>query len=178
VCGDDWAAGLADDATVLFLADGLGHGAAAADASREAVRLFRKYQDHPVEALLAQIHQGLRATRGAAIAVARVQPAAGQVVFGGIGNIAGTVISGASVKKTVSQNGTAGHVARRFTQFTYPHGDDLTVILHSDGLTTSWSLDGYPGLTQRDPALIAGVLYRDFQRGTDDSSVLVARWHQ
>lgn len=33
----------------------------------------------------------------------------------------------------------------------------------------------YPGLLARAPSLIAGVLYRDFCRGRDDTTVLVAR---
>ena len=33
----------------------------------------------------------------------------------------------------------------------------------------------YPGLAQRPPALIAGVLYRDFSRRRDDVTVVVAR---
>ncbi len=46
--------------------------------------------------------------------------------------------------------------------------------MHSDGLGTHWDLDGYPGpAAQRHPALIAGVLYRDFARGRDDATVIV-----
>jgi hypothetical protein len=44
--------------------------------------------------------------------------------------------------------------------------------MHSDGLLSRWSLDVYPGLARRDPALLAGVLYRDFRRGRDDVTVL------
>ena len=47
--------------------------------------------------------------------------------------------------------------------------------MHSDGLISHWKLDAYPGLALRDPALVAAVLYRDFQRGRDDVTVLVAR---
>ena len=36
------------------------------------------------------------------------------------------------------------------------------LVMHSDGLTSRWSLDAYQGLLSRHPALIAGVLYRDF----------------
>ena len=47
------------------------------------------------------------------------------------------------------------------------------------GIPTGWPRAGastlIPGLIARDPALIAGVLYRDFQRGRDDVTVLVAR---
>jgi hypothetical protein len=48
--------------------------------------------------------------------------------------------------------------------------------MHSDGLTTSWSMDAYPGLIRRHPALIAGVLYRDASRGRDDVCVLAGRY--
>jgi hypothetical protein len=47
--------------------------------------------------------------------------------------------------------------------------------MHSDGLLTNWSLDAYPGLLTRHPALIAGVMYRDFRRGRDDVTVLAVR---
>ena len=47
--------------------------------------------------------------------------------------------------------------------------------MHSDGLGTRWDLAKYPGLAARHTALIAGVLYRDFQRGRDDATVVVLR---
>ena len=46
--------------------------------------------------------------------------------------------------------------------------------MHSDGLSTGTASTRYPGLAVRDPALIAGVLYRDFTRGHDDATVVVA----
>jgi len=36
-------------------------------------------------------------------------------------------------------------------------------------------LEGYPGIWNKQPALIAGLLYRDHQRGRDDVTVLVAK---
>jgi hypothetical protein len=47
--------------------------------------------------------------------------------------------------------------------------------MHSDGLATQWQLSSYPGLVNKHPALIAGILYRDFRRERDDVTVLVAR---
>jgi hypothetical protein len=74
-----------------------------------------------------------------------------------------------------AHNGIAGHEARRIHEFSYPFPDDGLLVLHSDGLKSQWSLDGYPGLAERDPALIAGILFRDFNRGRDDVTVVVAR---
>jgi len=48
-------------------------------------------------------------------------------------------------------------------------------VIHSDGLGTHWDLGRYPGLAQREPSLIAGVLYRDFARRRDDVTVVVGR---
>ena len=47
--------------------------------------------------------------------------------------------------------------------------------MHSDGLSTKLYITAYPGLLGRDPSLIAGVLYRDYARGHDDVTVLVAK---
>jgi len=52
------------------------------------------------------------------------------------------------------------------------------VIMHSDGLSARWKLSDYPGLFERHPAVIAGVLYRDNVRIRDDATVLVARYVQ
>jgi hypothetical protein len=48
-------------------------------------------------------------------------------------------------------------------------------VMHSDGLSTHWSLDDYRGLRQRHPAIVAAVLYRDFSRRRDDVTVVVGR---
>jgi hypothetical protein len=49
------------------------------------------------------------------------------------------------------------------------------IVLHSDGLQTSWKLDRYANLELRHPALIAGILYRDYSRRRDDVTVLALR---
>ena len=175
VSGDAWAVNFIDKQAVLLLADGLGHGLSAADASGEAVAVFRQSYDTSPVALLQQIHATLKGTRGAAIAVALLDTAQANVQFGGIGNIAGRVISAESTRHMVSHVGTAGHEARRFQEFTYAWPPFAAVVLHSDGLTSSWNLENYPGLLNHDPALIAAVLYRDATRGRDDVCVLAAK---
>lgn len=175
-CGDGWAMETVfTDVTVLMVADGLGHGPLAADAAAAAMRLLHRNRGEPAGAIVQAIHDGLRATRGAAVAVARVDHGAGTVSYCGIGNITGVLVSDGRVQKMVSHNGTAGLSARRIQEFTYPFAGTPLVILHSDGLGSGWSLDAYPGLAVRDPALLAGVLVRDFDRGRDDVTVLAAR---
>ncbi|WP_375463657.1 SpoIIE family protein phosphatase [uncultured Methylobacterium sp.] len=159
----------------ILVADGLGHGPSAAEASGEAVRLFRSREAEAPAAILSAIHAGLRHTRGGAVAIARYEPERGRVLFCGIGNVAGAVVTGAETKRMVSLAGTAGHVARRFQTFEYPFTPDSLLVMCSDGIGTSWSLDAYPGLRGAHPSLIAGVLYRDFARGRDDATVVIAQ---
>lgn len=177
VCGDGWAVSVQGPVVTAMVVDGLGHGPFAADAAGQAVRVFyqRRFAS-PAAALLA-IHTGLRATRGAALGIACIDTERSRVVFAGIGNIAGTLISGGQSRRLVSLNGIVGHATQRIQEFVYPYsGADALLILHSDGLETNWSLDPYPGLTARHPSLIAGILYRDFNRGgRDDVTVLAAR---
>jgi hypothetical protein len=100
----------------------------------------------------------------------------GQVVrFSGIGNLSGALVSEVAVKRMVSMNGTAGHVSPRVREFTYPYGDDVTIVLHSDGVSAKWDLDAYPGLAACRPSVIAGVLSRDFRRTNDDALMAVLR---
>lgn len=175
-CGDAWCRREFSGGSVLMMADGLGHGPFAAEASHAASASFDRTYDSAPSQSLAMMHAALRPTRGAAVAIARIDRQNAEIVFGGVGNIAATVIdTDGSIQRMVSNNGTVGHVAKRIRDFTYRLGSDPLVILASDGLATGWQLDRYPGLASRHPSLIAGILYRDFTRGRDDVSVLVAR---
>lgn len=174
-CGDSWTLRQERGRTVLLVADGLGHGPGAATASREAVRVLRESGERSPAALLERMHGALRATRGAAVAIADVPGVDGELRFAGVGNIAGSVLGADGSRSVVSLNGIVGHEMRRVQEFTYPWAHGSTLILHSDGLSARWDLARYPGLATRHPALIAGVLYRDFNRGTDDTTVAVLR---
>jgi anti-sigma regulatory factor (Ser/Thr protein kinase) len=175
VCGDAWSAHHSGDITSLIVADGLGHGPYAARASNDALDVFHRHAAHRVQTLLDYVHGGLRATRGAAVAITRYSAGSERLEFGGIGNISGAIVSPGNVKRLVSMPGTAGHNARKIQTFDYAFTSDDLLILHSDGLGTSWSLDHYPGLASMHPMLIAGVLCRDFWRHRDDVTVVVAR---
>lgn len=174
-CGDAVTAESVDSRTVLLAVDGLGHGVSAADAAQAAVRIFRANAAQPAGTTLDLIHRGLQSTRGAAAAVADIDLKRGVVRFAGIGNISAWILSETTMRAMVSHNGIVGHQARRIQEFEYPLPAGGTVVMHSDGLTSRWKADRYPGLLRRDPALLAGVLYRDCVRGRDDSSVLVCR---
>ena len=173
VSGDSWAVDVKEGRAFFIVADGLGHGPDAARASRAAVVSFMEQGSRSLVELLQGMDQEMRSTRGAAVSVAVLD--GGQLHYAGVGNIAGAVVSPTGVQRMVSMNGTLGHQAPRKQQFSYAWATGASLVMCSDGLATQWKVDGYPGLLLRHPSLIAGVLYRDFFRGRDDVTVLVAR---
>lgn len=174
ICGDAYCSRPHASGWLIIVADGLGHGPNAAQAADEAVRLFRANEDKSPGAILELLHAGLRHTRGAAVSISRLDRDRGSMVFAGVGNVSGAVVTGRDVARTVSQVGTVGLVARRIQEFEYPFSPDSLLVMHSDGVASNWSLESYPGLAAAHPSLIAAVLYRDFARARDDATVLVA----
>jgi anti-sigma regulatory factor (Ser/Thr protein kinase) len=173
-CGDAAAMVAGPDGRIgLIMADGLGHGELAAAAAQEALRQFRTHKLSDPVAALEAVHAGLRQTRGAAVAVAVIDPTRNVLAYGGIGNIAGLLAEESGVRRMVSHNGTAGHGAWKIKEFSYTFAGAPVVVLHSDGLATSWSLEAHAGLLRHDPAIVAAILYRDHARGRDDCGVLV-----
>jgi hypothetical protein len=115
----------------------------------------------------------MHGTRGGAVAVARISGPGAR--FAGVGNIAGSIVTPSVSRGLMSHNGTAGVRVRKVQELDYPWPEGGMLVMHSDGLQTRWSLDAYPGLAQRHPAVVAGLLYRDFTRGRDDVTVAVVR---
>jgi len=174
VNGDGWEQLEEDGIATMMLVDGLGHGAPAHEAAAAASDAFRTAKGSPTDKL-RMIHDAMRHTRGAAVAIAELHSANGTMRFAGVGNISATMIDPTARRSAVSVYGIMGHDVRGFREFSYPWSRESCLIMHSDGITTRWNLDRYPGLLTHDTALIAGVLWKDHRRNNDDSTILVAR---
>ena len=173
VCGDGWLFHHAPNRTLAMIVDGLGHGPDAARAASAALHVVRAHAGLRLARIIEMAHSALLPTRGAAIAIAEVLPKERIVRFAGVGNVSGVVSSASEMRSMVSNHGTMGHTLPTVHEFTYPWTSDSSLIMHSDGIMTRWNLDAYRGLATHHPALLAGVLYRDFTRGRDDASVIV-----
>lgn len=182
-CGDTWAAraltaDLASEEAapaLVMMCDGLGHGPLAARAADEARIAFRESRATEPAGVLADIHRRLRGTRGAAVAVALLDPAARRVTLCGAGNIAAFVLSPDSRQSLMSTPGIVGHNVGRPRTYEAQVPPGAALMMHSDGLGSRWLPGDFPGLLAVDPALIAGQLL--WQAGThrDDAAIVVAR---
>jgi anti-sigma regulatory factor (Ser/Thr protein kinase) len=172
-CGDSYAVARVGGAVTAIMCDGLGHGPLAAAASREAMAVFREAPGEEPAVLLERAHKRMSGTRGGAVSVVRV--AGDSVRFAGLGNVAGWILTPDRRQGLVSVPGIAGHQARKFRHYDYTIEAGATVVLHSDGLSSRWDIRNLPGLTGRDPLVIAAALLSEAGVHRDDAGVLVIK---
>jgi len=174
-CGDTWCFVERGGGALVMGVDGLGHGLAASQAAKLACDVFLTEKNRPPAAVLERIHTTLRTTRGAAVVVLDIDWDRGRLLAAGIGNLVAAIVERAGARRIPSYNGIVGYATPRIRELSYTIAPDATIILHSDGLSTTWQPERFPGLMQHPCAVIAGVLYRDCKRGRDDSMVVALR---
>lgn len=176
--GDAWHWARSDTHLTLLLADGLGHGPEAARASIAATGELRTSAHLPPADLLRRLDTALRPTRGAAVAVARLDLDQLQLSFAGIGNIGARLYTEGTWRPLLSRPGIVG-AQRPATVPVHqvPWRPDSLLVLHSDGLPSRWTPPHDPYLLTRDPAVVAAAILRDAGSAAsplrDDTSVAV-----
>jgi anti-sigma regulatory factor (Ser/Thr protein kinase) len=173
-CGDAWRVLVQGrDRTTVMVVDGLGHGPHAATAAAAATELLpMRARDEP-HVLLGALDEAMRGTRGAALSVTVIDHATREAQFSGVGNVDGRVIADGKTSHLVPKNGIIGHAMPTVHAAAVPWPAGARLIMHSDGVSARWHMDAYPGLLAAHPAIVAGVIYRDFARGRDDATVIV-----
>jgi anti-sigma regulatory factor (Ser/Thr protein kinase) len=172
-CGDVFGATRAGSTVTGVLCDGLGHGPLAATAALEAVTAVLDGPPGEPAVLVERAHRRMSHTRGGAIGVVQLDGPA--VKFAGLGNIAAVILAGGTRKGMLSVPGIAGHQAHAIRQFEYAAEPGASIILHSDGITSRWDAAALPGLTARDPLVIAAALLARAGTRRDDAGVLVLK---
>ena len=161
--------------TLLAVIDGLGHGRGAHAASQIALEVLSDWKGETLEDVFRDAHEALRASRGAVMGAALIDTAHDTFHFAGVGNIEARVFDAPEPVRPISNNGTLGARLDKLRVWSYKWVDGATVVLTSDGLSSTWDIEDYPGLLSKSPQLFAGILMRDYGRHTDDATALVAR---
>jgi anti-sigma regulatory factor (Ser/Thr protein kinase) len=172
-CGDAWRIVAGPGRISILLVDGLGHGPEAALAANAATTAFPRLASGSPDAALLALDTALRDTRGAALSVAVIDEAARTARFSGVGNVDGRVLAEGATQHLVPQSGIVGHGMPKLRSSDAPWPPGARLVLHSDGILARWRTESYPGLMSAHPALLAGVIYRDFARDRDDATVFV-----
>lgn len=160
----------------IFFGDGLGHGPAAKEATDRAGDFFLKCPDKDPVSILRQMHEAVRRTRGLVAFVADWDKKSEQWSFCGVGNIQARLFSGMSYKNYMSYNGTLGlNIPSSMKSSIVTSEKNQYLIISSDGLRSRWELTRYPSILKYDGIILASALYKDFTRGNDDASILIAK---
>ena len=177
-CGDRGVVAPFPDGVTLALIDGLGHGPEAALAARVIGSTIERLASLEPTALLARCHAEARSTRGAVIAVARVDARNDTLAWAGVGNVEavllrGSLSAGASREALVPRGGVIGTKSPplHVTTTWIARGDVL--VFTTDGIR-----GGYQSVLSPYLAIDAMVdaVHDEYGKETDDAGVLVARY--
>jgi negative regulator of sigma-B (phosphoserine phosphatase) len=158
------------------LIDGLGHGAAAADASETAAEVIRDYAEAPPQELLDRCHEALKDTRGVVMTLAWFDVEASELLWTGVGNVDARLwhpSEGGRHDVALVFGGVVGYQVPRVrpSKLTLAPGDLLVMV--TDGIDPGFAaaLDG-GGPAQA----VAERVFSAHGKGTDDALVVVVRY--
>jgi serine/threonine protein phosphatase PrpC len=174
ISGDTYL--LQEDGTGQVLAsviDGLGGGAEAAHAAKLAEQLFRERPESPLQDLIRQSHTALHTTRGAVVALLRLDQNSHSATFVGVGNIGVHVYSRQPIKP-ISKNGILGYRLPSLLELRYTYDPGDLFVLYSDGVSAQFGQDSKIDIKQSPQCLAEQILER-YGKFTDDATVLVVR---
>lgn len=177
VSGDAWKVIRNGNKIRAIMIDGLGHGAHAHEAAQEAVRSFTSLPNTAPTEQIHSLHLNLKKTRGAVVNVVFIDLANQQISYSGVGNISMKVITPLQARGCFSYNGIVGHIMPAVLNnhdLQWQNSD--IIILHTDGISSRWDLQKYPTILQHHPLVVCSALYKDFDRGSDDSTILMGRF--
>jgi anti-sigma regulatory factor (Ser/Thr protein kinase) len=175
-CGDGWAVVEEPGALTVVVVDGLGHGVPASIATDAAISALA---DNPadVDGYLARANAAMRQTRGAGLALCRLEPGRDELRCLSVGNISARLLHSGGQKGLVSFNGTVGmyEAPPAVKTMQYPWLAGATLVLWTDGLASYIDVAAEADLLTHDPAVAAAAMHRDHGRGRDDATVVVVR---
>ncbi len=176
VIGDDALFVRRGEGLLLAVADGLGHGTPAQEASGLAMATVRGSSTTSPRELLQLCQTALERTRGAVMSIVFLPEGGADLVHAGVGNIGCRLYRNRTATRFGGSSGFIGQPgsARRFREEQAPVGGRQVLLMHSDGLPSRVDLAAEDALLREPPLIVAHRLMADHARTDDDVLVLVA----
>ncbi len=173
--GDSYFTEETEDYFVCLVADGLGSGQAAHDASTRAVQVVEEHHDKGVETLMQMCNDALSQSRGAVLTLFKVHFKEKVLEYCGIGNI--RLVIGLPSGKLVHAIPKSGFLSGKPTKFDvrrieYPEGSMF--IAYSDGVDLS-SPDKRNVMRARSPKIAASYLKQKCMETVDDMTCVIGK---
>ena len=142
---------------------------------RAGEAFLNEEETDPAE-MIRHINNAVKKTRGLVGTVALFDIKEKRWRICGVGNIATKLIGPGSVKNYMSYNGIIGlNVPNSLNvqEVAYEIGQYL--VMCSDGIKSRWDTVKYPAILRYDPSIVAASLVKDYNRNTDDVSVVTCK---
>ncbi|MBO9310986.1 MAG: SpoIIE family protein phosphatase [Chloroflexus sp.] len=162
-----------DNHLLAAVIDGLGGGEAAAEAAQRAVSVLERQPTLELTELMNQADRALAGSRGAVMALLRLNARDRSAEFVGVGNIGVQVYSDLPIKP-ISKNGIVGYRLPQLLRMTYTYNSGDIFVLYSDGISSRFTTEQSPDLYQP-PQQIADEILQRFGKNNDDATVVVIR---
>ncbi len=179
--GDGFLVQPAGSGVLAAVVDGLGHGGEAATAAAQALAVLERHPRAPLVELVDRCHQALRGTRGAVMSLAFFDGAANSVTWLGVGNVEVILVpspgdGGIPGRRSslVASGGIVGSTLPSLHPQVLPLTAGALVVFASDGIRTGFADALPPGSPQQ----VADRILDRYNKGTDDSLVLVLRYNK
>ena len=153
--------------------DVLGHGREAYDIALNVLKILEDNYTEPLNKIIDVCHKGLRHTRGAAVALCRVDFKKKRFEHIGIGNVETRIYGTPEPIRPFFFNGTLGMAMENYRVIEYPYTEGMTIVMFSDGISGRFDLSQQ--MLSKTPQEIAKFIFDNFARNTDDATVLVGR---
>jgi hypothetical protein len=163
---------------LLAAVDGIGHGREAALAAQLAIEIVDEHAGEPLARLLGRCHERLRPTRGVVMGLAAFDAAGARLTWLGVGNVEGVLQrsdprGGQRRERLLQRPGVVGGRMPPLQEAIIPVAGGDVLIFITDGVDSRFDegFDPYAG-----PQRLAERILQRHAKGTDDATVLVARF--
>lgn len=173
VCGDAFVLRTWAESALVGVIDGVGHGQPAHQASRKAREYVESHYDQPLDRLFRGTSRACRGTRGAVMALARIDWRAGTVGLASVGNIELKFLGMPRPHNLIAPRGLMGLRAQPVREVTAPWLASSALVFHSDGLHTRWGAEDLRLAADASAQTLAAAIFKRWAKDVDDATVLV-----
>lgn len=166
-----------DRGIFLAIIDVPGHGLEAHNLARAIEAFLMAHASAHVTGLINALHHHLHGSRGACAGLCYIESATGLVRYAGIGD---TILRrfGKQSGHLPSWPGIIGHHMRTPREEQLSLKRDDVLMMYTDGVRDSFTLEDYPQLLHDDVQTIVQTIVERFGRTYDDASCLALRYCQ
>jgi len=174
VSGDAYFIKRTPFSVVFSVIDALGHGREAYEVSRKLLGVLEDTYREPLITIINVCHSEARHTRGAAMALCRVDFAKKKMEHISVGNVETRVYGAPVPVRPWCFNGTLGMAIETCRVIEYPYSEKCLVVMYSDGISGKFELSERQ-IVAGGPQEIASFIFSNYERGNDDATVLAGR---